>query len=403
MAMNRTLASGVAVVVAGMLVGACSVFGGKAAEEPKYRIVLVDGDIEVRAYEPYAVAWTTAQGPCDEAVRTGFRRLFEYITGANESASNIEMTAPVLTEPESLEAGAIVGAPQRGEDSDAPTILAGTDIDGWSIGFVLPAGYTAATAPAPTGSDVVVSDVAARCVASIRFTGKLGDEAGEAERQALAGWIGARGLRHAGRLADGRLQSPVDDSDAPPQRGAGYPVVLSLIELSLIVDPGKSYLGAPPNKQRCISIRHRRTKRREGAISVAPFNLETPTLTAVSFEGSHSVSATLPGTCDPQTIQEITPMASEPSSPRIDEATLTKGQRRKLNALRKSVGDAIGEQAFVEWLAAQSSSKDSNDENAALIVDTLWPLVQQDKLAIPRGGYHIRRGRGRIIVERTKA
>ena len=96
-------------------------------------------------------------------------------------------------------------------------------------------------------------------------------------------------------------------------------------------------------------------------------------------------------------------MAGEPSSPRIDEASLTKGQRRKLNALRKSVGDAIGEQAFVEWLAAQSSSKDSNDENAALIVDTLWPLVEQGKLAIPRGGYLLRRGRGRIIVDRAKA
>ena len=96
-------------------------------------------------------------------------------------------------------------------------------------------------------------------------------------------------------------------------------------------------------------------------------------------------------------------MASEPSSPRIDETTLTKGQRRKLNALRNSVGDAIGEQAFVEWLAAQSSSKDSNDENAALIVDTLWPLVQQGNLAIPRGGYLIRRGRGRIIVDRARA
>ena len=96
-------------------------------------------------------------------------------------------------------------------------------------------------------------------------------------------------------------------------------------------------------------------------------------------------------------------MASEPSSPPIDEASLTKGQRRKLNALRKSVGDAIGEQAFAEWLAAQSSSKDSNDENAALIVDTLWPLVEQGKLAIPRGGYLIRRGRGRIIIDRAKA
>ena len=96
-------------------------------------------------------------------------------------------------------------------------------------------------------------------------------------------------------------------------------------------------------------------------------------------------------------------MVSEPSSPPIDEATLTKGHRRKLNALRKSVGDAIGEQAFADWLAAQSSRKEGRDENAALVVDALWPLVQQDTFAIPPGGYLIRRGLGRIIAERASA
>jgi len=40
------------------------------------------------------------------------------------------------------------------------------------------------------------------------------------------------------------------------------------------------------------------------------------------------------------------------------------------------------------------------DKNAALIADTLIPLIEQNKLQIPRGGYLVRRGRGRIIVER---
>ena len=84
---------------------------------------------------------------------------------------------------------------------------------------------------------------------------------------------------------------------------------------------------------------------------------------------------------------------------RIDESALTKGQLRKLRALRKSVGDEIGDSAFAEWLASQGGGKPKADANAALIVDTLWPLVQQGTLAIPRGGYRIRRGRGRIIVE----
>lgn len=86
------------------------------------------------------------------------------------------------------------------------------------------------------------------------------------------------------------------------------------------------------------------------------------------------------------------------SNIQIDESNLTKGQRRKLNALRNSVGDEIAARAFAEWLSSQPT-KDGVDSNAALIVDTLWPLVQQGTLAIPRGGYLLRRGRGRIIVE----
>ena len=90
------------------------------------------------------------------------------------------------------------------------------------------------------------------------------------------------------------------------------------------------------------------------------------------------------------------------SSGGIDESALTKGQLRKLRALRKSVGDGIAERAFAEWLASRAGSAAKADANATTIVDTLWPLVQQGTLAIPRGGYLVRRGRGRIIVEAAK-
>ena len=76
---------------------------------------------------------------------------------------------------------------------------------------------------------------------------------------------------------------------------------------------------------------------------------------------------------------------ADSSATRFDESTLTKGQRRKLNALRKSVGDEIAEQAFAAWLSSQSTAPGAkSDENAAIIADTLWPLVQQGTLAIPR-------------------
>ena len=34
----------------------------------------------------------------------------------------------------------------------------------------------------------------------------------------------------------------------------------------------------------------------------------------------------------------------------MDESSLTKGQIRKLNALKKSIGDDLGEVTFLKWL-----------------------------------------------------
>ena len=82
----------------------------------------------------------------------------------------------------------------------------------------------------------------------------------------------------------------------------------------------------------------------------------------------------------------------------IDQSALTKGQLRKLNALRKSVGSDIGERALTEWLASQGKAGRA-DKNLETITDALWPLVQQGRLSIRRGGYLVRRRRGRIIVE----
>ena len=83
----------------------------------------------------------------------------------------------------------------------------------------------------------------------------------------------------------------------------------------------------------------------------------------------------------------------------IDERGLSKGQLRKLNALRKSVGEDVGERAFAAWLECRKGAEGEADGHVAKIVDVLWPLVEEGRLAIPRGGYLLRRGRGRIIVE----
>ena len=82
----------------------------------------------------------------------------------------------------------------------------------------------------------------------------------------------------------------------------------------------------------------------------------------------------------------------------IDETALTKGQIRKLNALRKSIGPAIADEAFSRWLDERIEAPEA-DANAEVIRDALWGLIREGKLSIRRGGYIVRRGRGRVIVE----
>lgn len=85
----------------------------------------------------------------------------------------------------------------------------------------------------------------------------------------------------------------------------------------------------------------------------------------------------------------------------FDTKELSKGQMRKLNALKKSVGDDIGEKAFEEWLkTAAKPPKPVVDRNAELIASAVEDLIAKQKLVIPNTGYLLKRGRGRAIVTR---
>ena len=80
----------------------------------------------------------------------------------------------------------------------------------------------------------------------------------------------------------------------------------------------------------------------------------------------------------------------------IDEGKLTKGQVRKLNALRKSVGDELGEEVFRKWLARQAAaSAPKVDPVAAMIEEALADFVNDRKLNLGRYGYTICRARGK--------
>ena len=73
-------------------------------------------------------------------------------------------------------------------------------------------------------------------------------------------------------------------------------------------------------------------------------------------------------------------------------------------SLRKSLGDDIGGRAFAEWLSSMPDGTAAApiDRNARAISGALQPLIEDGRLRIPRGGYVLRRGRKRIIIERPE-
>ena len=57
----------------------------------------------------------------------------------------------------------------------------------------------------------------------------------------------------------------------------------------------------------------------------------------------------------------------------LDPATLTKDQARKLNALRKSLGTEIADDAFVKWMKTQTKEKTVQIDPVAEKIKTLYP------------------------------
>ena len=73
----------------------------------------------------------------------------------------------------------------------------------------------------------------------------------------------------------------------------------------------------------------------------------------------------------------------------IEESTLTKGQLRKLGALRRYVGDELGEDAFGRWMAQQAKV----DPAAQKIEQALAGFAGDRNLG--NHGYTVRRARGK--------
>jgi hypothetical protein len=80
----------------------------------------------------------------------------------------------------------------------------------------------------------------------------------------------------------------------------------------------------------------------------------------------------------------------------FNQSTLTKGQVRKLNALRKSIGDDIAEEAFSKWMISQSQTpKEVRDPVADALVAALDQFKDDKTFRLGTKGYVVKRSKGK--------
>ena len=178
-------------VLLGLLLGGCV-----TVESPKYQVLQANEKFEIRQYNPVIVAETFVASEFSDAGTIGFRRLADYIFGANTTQAKIAMTAPVAQTPasEKIAMTAPVGqTPAK---------------DGFVISFNMPAGYTLESLPRPRDSAVVLRQTSAQKVAAIKFTGTWSESRYQEKLAELRQWMEKKSLQEAGPPTYARYDPP---------------------------------------------------------------------------------------------------------------------------------------------------------------------------------------------------
>jgi hypothetical protein len=159
-----------------------------ATEEPKYDVILTEGDFEVRQYARMVIAETLVAGTQDEASSAGFRAIAGYIFGDNRradaSATKIAMTAPVTLEKQPASQKIEMTAP----------VTMDRNGDKWRVHFVMPSQYALADLPKPNNPKVQLREIPAKKIAALRFSGFAGEDKVTTKTKALTDWVIAKGL-----------------------------------------------------------------------------------------------------------------------------------------------------------------------------------------------------------------
>jgi hypothetical protein len=156
-------------------------------EQPDYKVISSEGDIEVREYQPTLVAMVKVDGSREDTIKEGFRILADYIFGNNVKSTKVSMTAPVsqqqsekidMTAPvsqqqsEKIDMTAPVSQQQSEKiDMTAPVMQKGAD-DQYAIWFTMPSQYTLETLPKPVNPAITILEIEQKRFAVIKFSGR---------------------------------------------------------------------------------------------------------------------------------------------------------------------------------------------------------------------------------------
>ena len=191
--MTRFVLASVVVLSIGILTVAGDAM---SVEKLAYRTIEQDGRFELRMIEPHVVAETFVEGDFEDVGSEGFRRLVDYIGGANRTQARISMTAPVVQEPASEEIA--MTAPVAQEKAG----------DRYRITFVMPSEYTLESLPQPIDPRIRLRAEPERRVAAIRYSGFWSRARYEDRERSLYDWIQQRGLEPIGEPVWARYDPP---------------------------------------------------------------------------------------------------------------------------------------------------------------------------------------------------
>ncbi len=176
---------------------ASMMFGGAAVavEEASYEVVLSEKPFQIREYAAQIVAETRVSGEMDKAGNAAFRPLFKYISGDNESAEEIAMTAPVTQ--------------REGEKIAMTAPVTQTAVDEeWRVSFMMPASFTLETIPRPTDPAVQIRAIPAQRMAVIQYSGTWSPKRYREHLLELQKWLEQKQVQATGEPVWARYNAP---------------------------------------------------------------------------------------------------------------------------------------------------------------------------------------------------